>query len=190
MTEFSLKQSPIDYRESNIMSRVLSIDFTGCLSGWKHYSSFGDEVVGFIRGELPAKSLLVVDYAYGLPKAEISLVSDHLNLTGSNPLIGPNNPCGERFPRVTDVYMTELFDKLPTVITAGLKQGIEPSAEEVSAIKAVGGQCWSYNLVPTMIIAAHAGLKVLGILLPAKAADKAKWEADLRFLLQSETGDN
>lgn len=172
------------------MSKTLAIDYTGCASHLTQYSSFSDEVMRFIRSELPAKRLVIVDYGYGLPKPVVSLVADHLNLTGSNPLVGPNNPCGERFPRVTDVYLTEGAEKLPNLITAGLKPGIKPNAEEVSAIKAVGGQCWSYNLVPTMIVAAHAGLKVVGILLPEGGTDKAKFESEVKSLLQLGGGDN
>ncbi len=171
------------------MSKTLSIDFTSCDPASRQYPSFSDEVTRFIRSELPAKCLMVVDYGYGLPSPGLALVVDHLNLTGSNPLVGPNNPCGERFPRVTDVYITDLKGKLPNVITAGLKQGIQPNSEEVSAVKSIGGECWSYNLVPTMIVAAHAGLKVLGILLPEGTTDKTKFKAELESIWQSVSGD-
>jgi purine-nucleoside phosphorylase len=173
-----------------IMSKMLAIDFTGGAPGLQQYSSFGEEVMRFIRNELPAKCLVIVDCGYGLPVSHISLVCDHLNLTGSNPLVGTNHPCGERFTKMTDVYITDVADKLPKVVTAGLKNGIKPTAEEVLAINAVGGQCWSFNLVPAMIVAAHAGLRVLGILLPESTDDKIQFKAEIESICQAVSGKN
>jgi purine-nucleoside phosphorylase len=94
------------------------------------------------------------------------VVRDHLNLTGTNPLVGPNDPCGERFPSVNDVYITDLCPNLPRGVAAGLVGGVFPTREEMEFLRSLGADFCCYNLVPTMIVAAHAGLKVLGLVVP------------------------
>jgi len=164
----------------------LGIDFTASKLGLTEHDGLGPEVARQVRTNTQGKTLVIVDHGFGLPAKAVHVVRDHLNLTGSNPLMGPNNPCGERFPRVTDVYVTDCGRELPQVVTAGVKPGVVPDAEDQAAIKAVGADCWSYNLVPTMIIAAHAGLKVIGILVP----EGMNVDAELKPILQSLSSEN
>jgi purine-nucleoside phosphorylase len=142
---------------------MFGISFTGQLKDLRDFPSFNQEVIDLIRSNLAAKTLLVIDTAWGLPSSGGFLVKDHINLTGNSPLLGPNNACGERFVKMTDLYVSN-SDNLEHVVVAGLKSGIVPNAAELAVLKNLGASSWSYNLVPTSIIAAHAGLKVLGML--------------------------
>ena len=65
------------------------IDFTGELGQFKQYSGFIPEVVSELRNKERAEVAIIVDRAYcqGLGENVPYLVSDHLNLTGDNPLV-------------------------------------------------------------------------------------------------------
>ncbi len=145
---------------------ALRLDFTGSVAGFHQLDSFSDQVVSLIRNNSGPKVLIVIDRGFGLPKSSPHLVADHLNLTGGNPLTGPNDPCGERFPSVNDIYVTDVPVGLPTGIAAGLRNGLVPSDEALKLIRSLGADFYCYNLVPTMIVAAHARYRVLGILVP------------------------
>lgn len=149
------------------------IDFTGKVAGAQHFDHFSDEVTKAVRSHNGAKVAVVIDPGFGFEAEAPHLVSDHINLTGSNPLMGPNDPCGERFPVVNDIYLTEEMPGriLPAIqcgVLGGLKAGVVPNAAEAAKLKSLGAQFFSYNLAQTMIIAAHSGWKVIGIVVPSR----------------------
>src|SRR5262249_41903397 len=130
-----------------------------------------------------SKQLILIDWMQGIGTGvEAVLVRDHLNLTGSNPLTGPNHPCGERFTKVNDVYITDSIPTLKPIVAAGLKAKVVPYTDEEKLLKSIGADCWCYNLVPTVLVAAHAGFKVLGILL---SQSTGKLPADLETSLKA-----
>ncbi len=141
------------------------IDFTGTVPGSKQFDKFGDDVTALIRNS-EDKTFVIVDKGTGFKKAEPFIVSDHINLTGTNPLVGPNDPCGDRFPVVKDVYMTDSANGLSVGIAAGLKPGYVPSAKDLELLRGFGCDFCCYNLVPAMIIAAHAHKRVVGLVIP------------------------
>ena len=145
------------------------IDFTGTVSSFEQFKSYGDEVVSLVRNSQGPKVLVVIDRGFACEKSTPYVVRDHLNLTGTNPLVGPNDPLGERFPSVNDIYVTDVLSGLPIGIAAGLQPGIVPSPDELKLIRSLGGDFYCYHLVPTMIVAAHARWRVLGIVLPEGA---------------------
>lgn len=163
------------------------IDFAGCLKSdtTDAYSCdrFSESVTDTVRNRSASKVLVVVDRGFGMKGVAPHLVSDHLNLTGSNPLMGPNNPCGERFPVVNGIYddcpAGEQLAKLPRGILGGLKEGIVPTKAEEEKLRSLGAEFFSYNLVQTMIIAAHAGLKVIGLVVPKDAVLDASLVAEI-----------
>ncbi len=145
------------------LKQAKRIDFTGSVAGFEHPRSYDDQVLSSIRNSRGVKTLIVIDRGFALRKLVPYVVQDHLNLSGSNPLVGPNDPAGERFPSVNDIYITDLLSALPRGIAAGLRPGVVPSADQLNLIRSLGADFYCYNLVPTMIVAAHAQWRVLGI---------------------------
>lgn len=142
------------------------VDYTGSLTGFKQWTGFGPEFVSMIRNSAEtAKSVVVVDRAFDSRFAGPMIVRDHVNVSGNNPLLGPNHPAGERFPVVQGVYLCGLFPDLREAVVAGLKEGVRANEPELQALRTIGVDACTYNMVPSMLIAAHAGWKVLGIVL-------------------------
>ncbi len=163
------------------------IDFTGTCPEFDFFEKFSDATIDLIRNKEKAEVVIVVDRAYGFAASHLKdnapeshLISDHLNLTGDSPLVGPNNPIGERFPVVNNIYLSAAdtidqeetwtmgnpLSKLRSGIVAGVKYGAVPSPAELDLLYSVGAHFYNWNTVPTMIIAAHAGLKVLALAVP------------------------
>ena len=158
------------------------IDFTGEIADFDHFDSFDQKVIDLIRGEKRSDVVIIIDRGFGFAGGHIRphIIVDHINLTGDNPLVGPNNPIGQRFPVVNDIYISAAdtmdqeetwamghpMGKLRNGIAAGVKSGLKLSDEELATVHTLGAGLYCYNLVPAMIVAAHAGLKVLGLVVP------------------------
>jgi hypothetical protein len=156
------------------------IDFSSSVPGFTQQKKFGQETIDLIRNSADNKMIVIVDHGFGLSKPVPHVVTDHLNLTGDNPLIGPNYKGGPRFPVINDIYvkiidtldpkktlpMSNPLGNLPLGVAVGLKEGIVPTAEQLKAMHDMGGDFYCYNLVPAMLVAAHIGLKVFGIVIP------------------------
>jgi purine-nucleoside phosphorylase len=140
-----------------------------------------DEVTFPIRvlGLLGIKALILTNAAGGLnnsfSQGALMLISDHLNLMGTNPLLGANDPrFGTRFPDMSEVYDREFQEA--TIAEARdmkleLKRGIYaaltgPSYEtpaEIRMLRALGADAVGMSTVPEAIVARHMNIKVLGI---------------------------
>ncbi|MFU8806490.1 MAG: purine-nucleoside phosphorylase [Bradymonadaceae bacterium] len=111
------------------------------------------------------------DYVPG----DLMLITDHLNLTGVNPLRGENEArFGTRFPDMTHGYDPELrhlAKKVASDLAIPVKEGVYagvagPSYEtpaEVRMIGRLGGDAVGMSTVPEVIIANHSGMRVVGI---------------------------
>ncbi|MGI8709066.1 MAG: purine-nucleoside phosphorylase [Actinomycetota bacterium] len=99
-----------------------------------------------------------------------ALISDHLNLTGQNPLMGEHDEREPRFPDLTNLYDAELRN-LARSIDPDLKEGVYagltgPTYEtpaEVTMLKALGADLVGMSTVLEAIMARYLGAKVLGI---------------------------
>lgn len=161
-------------------SDALVIDFTGSLktddkSRVFSFERFDSKVMDLIRKQNENKFGIIFDTANScnsaVPHVVPSVVKDHINLSGDNPLIGPNFPGGERFPPVQDIYVFDCAEKISeakAVIIAGLKQGKNLSEQDAEFINSLGADLYCYNTVPTMITAAHAKWKLLSVVGPAQ----------------------
>ncbi len=105
---------------------------------------------------------------------DVMVICDHINLTGQNPLIGPNlDSFGPRFPDMTAVYDQELIRlgeqaalekkvKLQKGVYAGV---IGPSLEtpaERRFLRLIGADAVGMSTIPEAIVGAHCGLRILG----------------------------
>lgn len=128
--------------------------------------------------ELGCKTLVVSNAAGGMnplhDKGDLIVVDDHINLTGHNPLIGPNDErLGPRWPDMIEPYDRRLQELALSValeenITAhrGVYVGIVgPNLEtraEYRYLRAIGADVVGMSTVSEVLVAVHAGLKVLG----------------------------
>ena len=106
---------------------------------------------------------------------QLMLISDHINLSGNNPLIGKNiDKFGPRFPDMTHTYNAELREKLIKAAAAKgiqLREGVYamftgPSFEtpaEIRFARIIGADAVGMSTVPEAIIANHAGREIIGI---------------------------
>jgi purine-nucleoside phosphorylase len=110
-----------------------------------------------------------------IPRGSIMLVADHINLMGDNPLIGPNDDAlGPRFPDMSEPYDRRLIALAHDV---ALKNGLKlhhgvivavsgpnlETAAEYRMFQILGADCVTMSTVPEVIVAVHAGLRVLAI---------------------------
>ncbi|MFC1857730.1 purine-nucleoside phosphorylase [Thermodesulfobacteriota bacterium] len=106
---------------------------------------------------------------------DIMVISDHINLTGANPLVGPNEALwGKRFPDMTRAYdekLSILAAKAGKTLEIPLQRGVYvglkgPSLEtpaEVRFLKTIGAEAVGFSTVLEVIAAVHAGIRVLGL---------------------------
>jgi purine-nucleoside phosphorylase len=126
---------------------------------------------------LGAETVILTNAAGGLDPAfepgDVMLITDHLNLSGDNPLVGPNlDRFGARFPPMTDAYDPALrAAALEAADRSGvaLRQGVYlmllgPSYEtraEMRMMRALGGDAVGMSTAHEAIVARHAGVRVL-----------------------------
>ena len=103
------------------------------------------------------------------------LISDHINFSGSNPLIGPNmDEFGVRFPDMSDLYTASLRGKIKEeALKAGisLQEGVYamysgPNYEtpaEIRMFRIMGADTVGMSTVPEAIVAGHCGMQVVGV---------------------------
>lgn len=132
-----------------------------------------------VMAALGVKTLIVSNAAGGINpqyrSGELMLVTDHINLTGFDPLTGPNEDAwGPRFPDMSEPYRLRLQDiaveaaaSLDTVLQRGVYVGLKgPSLEtpaEIRFLRAVGADAVGMSLVIETITAVHAGMEVLAL---------------------------
>ena len=128
---------------------------------------------------LGAKSLIVSNACGGMhpdwAAGDLMLITDHINLLGDNPLIGANDDrLGPRFPDMSEPYDRALGDIARSVARergVNLREGVYvavagPNLEtraEYRMLRALGADVVGMSTVPEVIVAVHAGLRVLGL---------------------------
>ncbi|MBS1251042.1 MAG: Purine nucleoside phosphorylase 1 [Anaerolineales bacterium] len=127
---------------------------------------------------LGAETLIVTNAAGGLNPAfsagDIMAIRDHLNLTGHNPLRGPNDPeLGPRFPLMAGAYSPrlrqlardvarELGVELQSGVYAGLAGPTFETPAELRFLQMMGADAVGMSTTPEVTVARHGGMQVLG----------------------------
>ena len=153
------------------------------LSGRAHYYEgyTGEQVTLGIR-ELAKRGVdrVILTNAAGgidpeLHAGDLVLISDHINLMGTNPLIGHNDDSlGPRFPDMTEAYSqeyreiarrtgAELGIDLKEAVYAGLLGPSYETPAEIRFLRTIGAGLVGMSTVPEAIVANHMGMKVLAI---------------------------
>lgn len=153
------------------------------LSGRVHfYEGHQLDTVTFatrVLGRLGVKILMLTNAAGGIntkfASGALMVIDDHINLLGTNPLIGPNEErFGLRFPDMSEVYSVRLrraADEAAQAMTLPIEHGVYiavtgPSYEtpaEIRAFRVLGADAVGMSTVPEAIVARHMGVEVLGI---------------------------
>ncbi len=150
-----------------------------------YYEGYGMEQITLpvrVMRALGIQTLIVTNAAGGInptfSPGDLMLIADHINflgLAGLNPLRGPNDESiGPRFPDMIGTYTPSLRQLAHQVAAANnfsLREGTYayvagPSFEtpaELRFLRTVGADAVGMSTVPTVVVARHAGLKILGI---------------------------
>ncbi|CAN5119831.1 purine-nucleoside phosphorylase [soil metagenome] len=132
-----------------------------------------------VLARLGMRTLVVTNAAGAIDESYrpgmLVLVSDHVNLMGTSPLVGPNDDAlGPRFPDMSDAYDPELrriareaaarlgVEVGEGVYAAWLGPQFETPAE-IRFMRAIGGDLAGMSTVPEVIAARHLGIRCLGI---------------------------
>jgi purine-nucleoside phosphorylase len=165
-----------------VVGRVGGADVAVMQGRFHFYEGYALEEVTFpvrVLGLLGVKTLVLTNAAGGLnnsfTEGALIVISDHLNLMGTNPLLGPNEErFGPRFPDMTEVYDHEYQD---IAIGEAREMGLElrrgiyaaltgPSYEtpaEIRMLRLLGADAVGMSTVPEAIVARQMGLRVLGL---------------------------
>ncbi len=146
------------------------------------YEGYGLDEVTFpvrVMRALGANVLLVSNACGGMhplwPAGDLVLISDHINLLGDNPLIGLNDETlGPRFPDMSEPYDAELRTlarEAAADLKVTLREGVYvavpgPNLEtpaEYRMLRTIGGDVVGMSTVPEVIVANHAGMRVMGV---------------------------
>jgi purine-nucleoside phosphorylase len=169
--------------EGRLVIGALGGKRVAALSGRAHFYEGHDlRTVTFatrVIGRLGIQTLILTNAAggvnVGLTPGMLMVMDDHINLLGSNPLVGPNEDAfGARFPDMTEVYSKRLRALADTVARGqGLRIGHGvyvalhgPSYEtpaEIRFLRTIGADAVGMSTVPEAIVARHMGVEVLGI---------------------------
>ena len=129
--------------------------------------------------QLGVRSVVLTNAAGGIKlsyrQGGLVLISDHINLQGSNPLIGPNDDsAGPRFPDMTEAYSLDYRKKAQQMaqqLNIQLDEGVYaaltgPNYEtpaEIHYLRTIGADLVGMSTVPEVIIANYLGMRVLAI---------------------------
>ena len=132
-----------------------------------------------VLAALGVKTLVLTNACGGVNTSfhpgDLMLISDHINLSGSNPLIGPNlDAFGPRFPDMSDLYTATLRSAIKEKATAAgifLQEGVYgmysgPNYEtpaEIRMYRILGADTVGMSTVPEALVAGQCGLQVVGI---------------------------
>jgi purine-nucleoside phosphorylase len=154
-----------------------------CMQGRFHYYegySMGEITYPVrVMAALGIRTLILTNAAGGLDPSftpgDLMLITDHINFTGNNPLIGPNaEDFGPRFPDMSRIYSPELAETAKRAAAAlgmPLREGVYlgysgPSFEtpaEIRVFQSFGARAVGMSTVAEAIVARHCGMRVLAL---------------------------
>lgn len=177
-----LKSTVSGHAGQLVSGKLNGVDVIVMQGRFHFYEGYGLDAITFpirVMKSIGVEKLIVTNAAGGINKdfnpGDLMLITDHINNTGQNPLIGPNDSRqGVRFPDLTHAYDPQLRNMAKVVaneLSIDLKEGVYvwntgPTYEtpaEVKMLQLLGADAVGMSTVPEVIVARHIGLSVLGI---------------------------
>jgi purine-nucleoside phosphorylase len=140
----------------------------------------------YLMAYLGVKTLIITNASGGLDPdfqpGDVMLITDHINLTGMNPLVGHNDDSvGPRFPDMSRAYSPELRQSIEQIslsnnieVRQGVYVGVRGPSLETSAerryLRSIGADAVGMSTVLEVIAANHSGLEVVGLSAISNAA--------------------
>jgi purine-nucleoside phosphorylase len=165
-----------------VFGTIHGVEVVAMQGRFHFYEGYSFEKVTFpvrVMKELGVETLIVTNAAGGVNESfspgDLMIITDHINNMGTNPLIGPNDSrLGVRFPDMSEAYTKELrvlAKQISEQLNIPTQEGVYvgntgPTYEtpaEVRMIRTLGGDAVGMSTVPEVIVARHAGMKVMGI---------------------------
>ncbi len=186
-----MPQTTVDGHEGKFLIGRLKDKPVAVMQGRLHfYEGFTMEEIAFpvrLMKALGIHSLLITNIAGAVNPSfslgDIMILTDHINLLGSNPLIGKNHDAlGPRFPDMSEPYTREYIRKISALgesLNLKLKKGVYAgmtgpcleTAAEYRMLRIIGADAVGMSTVPEVIAAVHGGLKVLALSLITDVCD-------------------
>lgn len=175
--------STVESHQGRLLFGMLKEKPVVAMQGRFHfYEGYSLQQVTFpvrVMKELGVTTLIVSNACGGLNPlfrgGDLMIISDHINLLGANPLIGPNDDrLGPRFPDMYNCYdkdLVKLAEQAALDLKIPAKRGVYVSvagpnletAAEYRFLRTIGADVVGMSTVPEVIVARHQGTQVLGI---------------------------
>ncbi len=172
-----------DHHAGQLVFGTLGGKKVAVMQGRYHfYEGFTLEQIAFpvrVLKAMGAETLVVSNIAGGVnPQfriGDLMLITDHINLLGTNPLIGPNfEELGPRFPDMSEPYKRTHINRMQEIALEAklpLQKGVYAcmsgpaleTAAEYRMLRTLGADAVGMSTVPEVITAVHAGMQVLGL---------------------------
>ena len=165
-----------------VLGRIGKVDVVAMQGRFHYYEGHDMRTVAYptaFMKHFGVRTLIVSNSAGGINRefspGDLMLITDHINLFATNPLIGLNDErLGPRFPDMTEAYSPRLIDiadsaagdmglKFRRGVYAGLSGPCYETAAEIRYLAHGGADAVGMSTVPEVIAARYLGLEVLGI---------------------------
>ncbi len=133
----------------------------------------------YVLKQLGVKNIIITNACGGINTSfapgDFMLITDHINMSGTNPLIGPNDErFGRRFPDMTEVYDSALLRFARSTakeLDIPVREGVYAyftgpcfeTAAEIRAFRTLGADAIGMSTAPEATVAKYLGMRVLGI---------------------------
>jgi purine-nucleoside phosphorylase len=176
------RSTAIGHAGQLVLGTVDGVALAGMQGRVHLYEGYTAKQVAFpirVFARMGVKAIIITNAAGGInvnySKGALVAIRDHINLQGTNPLIGPNEDLfGPRFPDMTRAYDPEFrgfVGEEGKKMGLGFHEGVYlalsgPNYEtpaEIESFRAVGADLVGMSTVPEVLAARHSGIRVLGI---------------------------